>query len=204
MGVESFLRSRGFSLHPLRNEENDGYMSPAQKRQFSRQLARYPRIRRIAEIGFNAGHSAEHFFAERPELELLLSFDMNNYPCTRHAAEYFYHTYKNRFALVPGDSLATIPELHRQHPALRFDLIYIDGCHRFEWAVGDVMNAQTIAHDQTIVWIDDVNKRNEVSAAVKFLESVGIIRIERRFHSHDPDYGSRNWIQARFHSLKTV
>jgi hypothetical protein len=198
MGIETFLKSQGFSLPAQRCKENDGYMSRSQKKQFSKQLLRYPDIRRIAEIGFNAGHSAEHFFAQCPNLELLLSFDLNLFPCTKHAVRYFYQTYPNRFASVPGDSLVTIPELHQKHPSLFFDLIYIDGCHRFEWALGDILNAKKIAHDQTIVWIDDVNEQNEVAAAVKFLESIGIIHVEERFSSTDPDYGPRNWIQAKF------
>jgi len=201
MGVDAFLRSRGFSLPAQRCEENDGYMSLAQKEQFSEQLSLYPKIRRIAEIGFNGGHSAENFFERCPNLELLIAFDLNAYTCTRFAAEYFYKTYVDRFALILGDSLVTVTEFHLQNPNLLFDLIYIDGCHDFEWVLGDIMNAQKIAHNQTIVWLDDVKEQNEVAAAIKFLESTGIIHIEQSFASIDPVFGPRNWIQARFRAI---
>jgi hypothetical protein len=199
MGLSQFLESKGFSMNPGRCEEHDGYMAPAQKDQFTQQLARYPHIEKIAEIGFNGGQSADHFFSLCKNLKIFVAFDLNCYPCTQHAVEYFYKTYEKRFVFVPGDSLVTVPELGQRFPDLKFDLIYIDGCHHFEWALGDIVNAKKMAHENTLLWIDDVevDEQNPVALAVKFAETLGLIKIEESFHSSDPHSGKRQWIQAK-------
>jgi len=200
--LENFLKSRGIELHfeHRENKVHDGYMSFAQKEQFTKTLLKYPNIQKIAEIGLNAGHSAEHFFQTCPNLHFFASFDMNCYPCTRIAVEYFYKTYPGRFLYIQGDSLLKVPELHKKVPALKFDLIYIDGCHLFEWCLGDIMNCQKIASPETLLWIDDVDSdlQNGVWAAVQLSEKLGIVRIENKFPSYDPLFGKRNWIAARY------
>ena len=196
MSLTQFLKSRGFVTNPRACEKNDGYISPLQQEQFAEQLFLIPHIKKIAEIGFNGGHSAEHFFTHCKNLKIFASFDLNCYPLTKHAAEYFYQTYPNRFVFIPGDSLITIPELNQKFPKINFDLIYIDGCHRFEWALGDILNTKKIAHENTILWIDDLHMA-PVAAAVKFCETLGHIQVTKTLHSNDPLFGKRVWAQAR-------
>ncbi len=186
-------------MNPGRCDENDGYISQAQKDQFTNQLAKYPHIEKIAEIGFNAGHSAEHFFSQCKNLKIFAAFDLNCYPCTKHSVEYFYQIYAERFVFVQGDSLTTVPELGQKFPYLKFDLIYIDGSHHFERALADIINAKKIAHGDTLLWIDDVeiDEQNPVALAVKFADTLGLIKIEEFFHSIDPHSGKRQWIQAK-------
>lgn len=183
-------------MNPITCDENCGYISPEQKKQFAKQLAQYTHLKRIAEIGFNGGNSAECFFSYCKDLMLFAAFDLSLYPCTRHAVEYFYETYSDRFVFIPGDSLATIPEVSQKFPRLKFDLIYIDGCHDFKWVLGDIVNAKKIAHESTILWIDDLCI-TDVSEAVKYCEALGFIKIEEAFHSNDPDCGERAWLQAK-------
>ncbi len=201
MNLNQFLESRGITLKPRGHEHHDGYMSPSQKKQFIKQLGRYPHVRTIAEIGFNGGHSAETFFKQCKNLQLFVAFDINFYPCTKHTVEYFTQRYKSRFTFIEGDSLIKVPEFHQKFPHMKFDLIYVDGCHRFEWALGDITHAKKIAHENTILWVDDVHYssvyQNEVGGAVKFLETLGIIRVKKRFTSNDPVFGVRSWLQAK-------
>src|SRR3990167_1314489 len=198
--LDNFLKEKNIDIQREPCESNDGYISPAQKQQFKEVLSHHPNIRKIAEIGFNAGHSAEYFFQQVPSLQFFASFDLNYYPCTRIAVEYFYRTYPNRFLYIQGDSLVKVPELHKKAPSLLFDLIYIDGCHRFQWSLGDIMNGEKIAAPNALLWIDDVDPdfQNGVGAAVKCCESLGIIAIEKFFSSEDPLFGKRNWIQAKY------
>ncbi len=73
MIVDEFMRSNGFS-------SQTGYVGEIQKEQFSERLSTLPGIRQIAEIGFNAGHSAECFFTHCKDLERFVSFDISAFP----------------------------------------------------------------------------------------------------------------------------
>ncbi len=177
----------------------EGFVSPAQKQQFTEQLRYLSSIRTIAEIGFNAGHSAAHFFQECKHLALFAAFDLCRYSYTMRAADYFYKAYEGRFVLIPGDSAITVPEMNQKFPNVKFDLIYIDGCHHFEWAFGDICNVRKISHSNTILWIDDVEPdlSNPVAIAVRCAEEIGIIQVQKVFHSNDQKMGVRNWVQAK-------
>ncbi len=196
MTVDQFLASRGFPLTPEHKKGNCGYITPQQRAQFTKKLKEYPHLQKIAEIGFNGGHSAEHFFTHCNHLKFFAAFDLNAYPYTRHAVEYFHQKHPHRFLFVPGDSLVTVPEIHQKAPNLKFDLIYIDGCHSFEWVLNDILNVGKLAHEQTLLWIDDLHIPG-VAAAVKFCETVGFIQIEKTFSSNDPTFGKRLWAQAK-------
>lgn len=176
----SFLfSSREDSLEFYLSEHNanirEGYMTEEQRAQFSECLNNYTGIKKILEIGLNAGHSAENFFKRCPDLELFVSFDINRYDYTKYAFDYFSQKYGDRFLFVEGDSAITVPQFSQQYPDLLFDLIYVDGCHLYEYAMKDVVNAKSLAHPGTILWIDDVNG-NEVKAAVFHLLKLRVIK----------------------------
>lgn len=196
MSLNQFLESRGFFLTPVSSQQNEGFLTPAQAEQFASQLARYPKLKKIAEIGFNAGHSAECFFTHCKQLTLFTAFDINIYPYTEHAAEYFSKTYKRRFTFIRGDSLIQVPKMSKKKPDLKFDLIYIDGCHTYQWVLGDIFNASKMAHRDSILWIDDI-QYNSIAEAVLLWQTLGLLQIEKTFSSHDPQYGHRKWIQAK-------
>ncbi len=196
--LTEFFRARALPLNVYPNEIHDGHMSPSQQEQFTKQIERNSSIRKVAEIGLNAGHSAEHFFLQCPHLEQFVSFDLNLYPATRLAVEYFTEKYQNRFQFIEGDSLIKVPEFAQKKGAATFDLIYVDGCHLFQWTLGDILNGKQLAHEKTLLWVDDVKPSNQVGQAVQFLETIGFIQVEEKFRSDDPIYGERNWIQARY------
>ena len=183
--LEDFLES-----HQVKIAE--GYMIEDQKNQFSECLRSYPNIRKIMEIGLNAGHSALHFFNTCPHIELFVSFDINHHDYTQHAINYLSLKYQDRFLFVEGDSTLTIPKFSKQYPYEAFDLIYVDGCHLFDYALADIINAKKLAHPNTILWIDDFHD-GDVNRAVMLLCSLNFIRLLNVHTSLD-----RCWVEARY------
>jgi len=45
----------------------------------------------------------------------------------------------------------------------KFDLIFIDGCHEFRYAMTDLMNCRQLAHKDTIVALDDTSYRLQIA-----------------------------------------
>ncbi len=194
--IEEFLKSKGFSFSPQGGVAQTGYGTKSQLEQFAKQLSKYPHIKTIAEIGLNAGHSAEHFFQQCKKLELFVSFDINAQPYTLHAIEYLSQIYPNRFLFVLGDSVESVPQFSRNAPQLKFDLIYIDGRHHFKWVLADILNMKEMAQENTLLWIDDLD-HTAINMAVKTCETLGVIRVEEVFESEDPE-GKRTWAEARY------
>ena len=140
------------------------------------------------------------FFNNCPELELFVSFDLNRYPYTACAVEYFYNKYSNRFLFKPGDSIKTIPDFINNYPYFQFDLIFVDGCHAYEWALSDITNARRLAHKDSILWVDDVPEdfSGPVGQAVLECERQGLIQIIGVNKSDHPTQFSRSWLEAKF------
>jgi predicted O-methyltransferase YrrM len=115
----------------------------------------------ILEIGFNAGHSAELFLDNNKDINYL-GFDIGRHKYTHTTNEFMKLKYKNRFNLILGDSLETVP-LYIKNNNKKYDLIFIDGCHDYINAKSDFENCKKLAHKDTIVILDDVmyNKRFE-------------------------------------------
>lgn len=108
----------------------------------------------IMEIGFNAGHSANTFLSH--SLAHVTSFDLNVRDSVIHAKEYIDTKYPGRHTLILGDSTVTVPRFIEENPSTKFDLIFIDGGHSFEIAMADLENCKKLAHENTIVVVDDV------------------------------------------------
>jgi len=108
----------------------------------------------VMEIGFNAGHSAEIFLKNNPNLTLT-SFDLGVHDYVLAAKEYIDRTYPNRHKLVLGDSRKTVPNYFANNKDIKFDLIFIDGGHEYELSTADMKNCFHMAHKDTIVVLDD-------------------------------------------------
>jgi len=109
------------------------------------------KAKHILEIGFNAGHSAEIFLQANSESKVV-SFDIGQHDYVKVGKEYIDKTFPGRHELVLGDSLKTIPSYSSD---VKFDLIFIDGCHDLEFAKGDFGNCKRFSHKDTIVIMDD-------------------------------------------------
>lgn len=145
----------------------------------------------IMEIGFNAGHSAEIFLKHDNNLTLT-SFDLGTHDYVKYAKEYIDITYPNRHKLIVGDSRDTIP-IYSQLKDTKFDIIFIDGGHDYEIATNDMKNCFHLAHEDTIVILDDTMftpswKQNWTIGPTKtwmeHLEQHKIIELNRKDYSN--------------------
>lgn len=117
-------------------------------------LVREEKPKRILEIGFNAGHSAEVFLSTDAEVHLL-SFDLGHVPAVNVGKAFIDARFPHRHTLIIGDSTVSVPAFTRLHPDARFDLIFIDGGHQYEVAKADIDNCMKLADAHTIVVLDD-------------------------------------------------
>lgn len=148
MSLQTFL-----SFHQITDFEGNSGQIPEQTLKLGK-LCDDLSIQSILEIGFNAGHSADTFLSH--SVAHVVSFDLDARPCVQKAKEYIDQKYPTRHTLIIGDSTQTIPLYIKDHPEKKFDLIYIDGGHSVEVAYADLMNCKKLAHEKTIVIMDDV------------------------------------------------
>ena len=157
MSLAQMLESKGF-------HELEGYSQqiPQQVRDLQSIMGTTPKgttPKRIMEIGFNAGHSAE-IFLQNPETTVT-SFDLGMHDYVSHAKEYIDRHYPHRHTLILGDSKETIPTYIMKHhsaplaPLVPFDVIFIDGDHEYKAARMDMNHCFHLAHKDTIVILDD-------------------------------------------------
>lgn len=113
----------------------------------------------IMEIGFGAGHSAEFFLSINNNIKLT-SFDIGIHSYTQLGKEFLEKKYLDRFKLIIGDSLITVPEFYKKNNNIKFDLIFIDGGHTNNIPNADLINCKNLSHKNTIVIMDDaINKK---------------------------------------------
>ena len=77
----------------------------------------------------------------------------HNYVLT--AKEYIDITYPSRHTLMLGDSRTSVPLFIHNNKDVKFDIIFIDGCHYYDYAKADMENCMKLAHKDTIVIMDD-------------------------------------------------
>jgi predicted O-methyltransferase YrrM len=132
----------------------EGYLA-APEAAFLRQLvADNAWVRRIAEIGFNGGHSAVNFLGVRSDIELV-SFDLGEHDYVEYARQFVEQTFPGRHTLILGDSRITVPSYSKEGHA-HFDLLLIDGGHDYAVAAADLRNARSLAAANTLVLMDDI------------------------------------------------
>jgi predicted O-methyltransferase YrrM len=118
-------------------------------------LANTRQISLIGEVGFNYGLSSYAFLEANPT-SLVCSFDLVEFAYTRAAKSHIDDVFAGRHTLVLGNSAQTVPAFARMNPALKFDLIFIDGGHTYANATSDLLNMRALATSETIVVMDDI------------------------------------------------
>lgn len=195
--LDQLLLDHGFSLGPNGGSRAEGYLTESQKLQFQNRLKTYPPIQTIAEIGLNAGHSAENFLISCPDLKKLVSFDLCFYEYTDYAVDYLQKNYGCKFHFIKGDSRQTVNEHAKDYPEKTFDLIYIDGNHLYDCCLADLLNCANIAHSGTILWMDDYQYL-PVFLAIHEQVHAGLIELIDIHESMDPIGGLRCWAEAKY------
>lgn len=147
LSLQEFLHQRGYTSF-------EGFSSqvPEQVEDLIR-LTSQPNLR-VMEIGFNAGHSANNFLENNPSLSLV-SFDLGYHSYVAVGKEYIDCKFPGRHELILGDSTVSVPEFINQRPHEKFDVIFVDGGHSYEVAKQDMENCRKLAHESTIVILDD-------------------------------------------------
>jgi len=121
---------------------------------------------RVAEIGFNAGHSAASILTALPGATLF-SFDICAWPYSRTAHAYLENHFNRqgsssgvgeRTRLICGDSAASIKEFGEEVAAGNeqpFDAIFIDGGHTYLQALTDLRQSASVVRPGAFVVVDD-------------------------------------------------
>lgn len=110
--------------------------------------------KRILEIGFNYGHSAENFLINSEAT--LTSLDIGIHAYCFYSEQFLKNKYPERLNVIYGDSKITMKNLLDQEH--KFDLIYIDGGHKYEDAYYDIENSKNLSDENTEIVLDDVEK----------------------------------------------
>jgi predicted O-methyltransferase YrrM len=192
--LDEYLEQHGLHLSPVHSIKNEGYSSEAQRLQFFEDLQKLPHIKHVAEIGFNAGHSTETFLKASDHISLT-SFDINHHPYTNAGVEFMKKKYASRFEFIQGDSLATVKE-YAKVSAIKFDLVFIDGCHAYHCALNDLINCKALSHEGTEIWIDDYDAPSIIAAAEECMRK-GILTIDSVLSVSDAS-GKRTWAKGKY------
>ena len=109
----------------------------------------------VLEIGFNSGHSSELFLENNNNINYL-GFDIGINKQTLPMSDFMKLKYGNRFNLIIGDSIISLPEYIKNNNSKKFDLIFIDGGHDYKIAKSDFDNCKKLSNEHTIIIFDDV------------------------------------------------
>ena len=150
-------------------------------------LVSAPGVRRVLEIGFNAGHSADLFLRTNPACELV-SFDLGSHDYVQVGKEHIDAAYPGRHRLILGDSRLTLPAYRASHPAETFDLLFIDGGHDDDIPALDLQHCLELAHTDSLIVLDDTMMYPVARAWQVALVSE---RIEQLGSSTYTEYGGR-------------
>jgi predicted O-methyltransferase YrrM len=129
------------------------------KKNIIRELVNIYKAKKIMQIGFNAGHSAEIFLTASNDTTLV-SFDINHHSYIDMCNYYINYKYNNRHRLIYGDSKFTVRQ-YSDFSNEKFDMILIDGDHTYETVKKDIDNCRLLSHENTIIIVNDVISKDE-------------------------------------------
>jgi predicted O-methyltransferase YrrM len=162
-------------------------------------------VKKIGETGFNMGHSALTFLNNTNESKVW-SFDCNRHEYTMIGKEFIDNEYPDRLHLICGDSTKTLPTFAENNTDFKFDLIFIDGGHSYKVAKSDMMNMKKLAHEGTILVIDDIlpdvtHGKGPSRALNEFIENGDIINVEYYDNYEKKGKITRRWVKANYSFL---
>ena len=197
--LDQYLQLHGYDMLPEGSGSRDnyaieGFLTDAQKQQFVELLKLHPNVTDVLEIGLNGGHSAEVFLKHCLNLKRFVSIDINWHYYTAHAVDYLSKKYQEQFVFIAGDSIVKVPEFATLYPEQKFDLIFIDGNHNYDYCLLDILNSRALARSKALLLIDDYDNLS-VRQAVCKCQEMQIIKVCDVFHSQDP-HGDRSWVEA--------
>ena len=139
-----------------RYEKVEGHTSKYPLRESClKSLAARPEVKRMAEIGFNAGHSTVSLLSGNPG-KTLTSFDLCTHEYYSETSSFLLQNYAGQLEIICGDSTQTLPELIREGRP-KYDFIHIDGGHFDDIPRQDIQNSLELSHQDTFILVDDCN-----------------------------------------------
>lgn len=127
------------------------------------ELIANPGVALAMEIGFNAGHSADLFLSANKFMKLI-SFELGEHDYVLKGKNYIDNTYPFRHRLILGDSGASVPLFAQENFNVKFDFLFIDGDHSYEAAKSDLFHCRKLAHERSLVIMDDTRLEGEVQS----------------------------------------
>merc|ERR1712110_782996 len=86
-----------------------------------------------------------------------MGFDMGIHGYSLPAFKILSQYFGSRFELHIGDSQQTVPHFAAKNPGnVSCDILLVDGDHRYQGALRDIMNLRTLAGCNATVLIDDI------------------------------------------------
>lgn len=115
-------------------------------------------VNSVLEIGFNGGHSSETFLDSSND-SIVDSIDIGYHHYVKFGNYFLKQKYGKRFNLFIGTSKDVLPTLVDENK--KYDLIFIDGSHKYEDVIVDLNYARKLSSKDTLIILDDVYIVNE-------------------------------------------
>ena len=145
-----------FQKHSTINiEDKEGGIGKVEATYLVEFLRRETQIKTILEIGFNAAFSSTVFLCARPDITVI-SVDIGYHEYIIKGKQWIDKEFPDRHMLLVGDSAMVLPQIMKQFPLYKPDMIFIDGDHGGDRPRLDLVNAIAIAQPSTFIVIDDV------------------------------------------------
>lgn len=176
-------------------DDSEGSSIPNQIEYYYNLLQSRPHIKRIVEIGFNAGISAVAFLASRPDIEVI-SIDICSHDYVLKIKKVVDKYFPGRHTLICGDSTAAVPMLRRFFDGFApVDLFFIDGWHKEPVPRIDLKNALEWCGPESHIIVNDVcpmhGSDGVIQAVMDGIEQNKIAVIEHA------TAGDRGWVLCR-------
>jgi len=151
-------------------------------------LLKHRHVKKMIEIGFNAGHSATVFLHALPKDSIFLSFDLCEHPYTKECFEYLQSKHPQLKHMIEGDSTVTLPKFIEENPSEigTYDVIHVDGGHSAEVCLSDLRGAHILLKPGGVLILDDTNA-DEIMCFIPSLEHLGykmLFQIPTHTYSH--------------------
>ncbi|GMH63304.1 hypothetical protein TL16_g03677 [Triparma laevis f. inornata] len=153
MKLDLHLKSSGVDMPSVEGKS----FTYLEKIKLMQKLVHHPQVETICEVGFNAGHGTLLWLASGAKK--VLSFELGQYTYSTKAISFLSELYPNKFQVIMGDSLKTVPSFHDMFPEEKCNILFVDGGHLYEHAYGDMGNFRSMRNESFhYLVIDDTNQ----------------------------------------------
>ena len=131
------------------------------------------KVKKMIEIGFNAGHSAAVFLSVLPKDGSILFFDLNDHTYANPCYAYMKNKYPQVKDFMAGDSKITLPTYINNHSEElgTYDCIHVDGGHQEDVVLSDIFYSDKLLKVGGIMILDDTQLKPIENQISNLLES---------------------------------